>query len=513
MGGSVNVFQRAVVALGRMVFGRWPRYRSGYPQIIGERNYDGLVGDGSGSALLMACVSWVINAFTQMRPMIVDADGEEIEDHPALKLFTRPTYDPDLGFSYYPWQSLIAGVILSFIVDGNGGIIKVRGAGGAGRPVQLWYAPHTTVEPKTDPEDPRVYVAYYDYCPDGTSHTPIRVQDFIHVRDGIDPNNTRKGLSKVKTLLREIYTDEEAARWIAALLHNHSVPGLLITPDEALLNPDDAKLVKADIIAQTSGDNRGLPIVLSGPSKITQFGFSPEQMKLGDIRDIPEERISAAIGIPAAVVGFGAGLQSTKVGATMAELVDLAWQNGVLPRASIIAAYFTEHVLSEWKDGSRFRFDYSEVPIMADYHQKRAQTWQVMVQGGWAMVSEARRANGLMVGPRDKVYLRQTQMQEVDATKAPEEVPALPEPTPLALTAGDNAAAADAADGEDAAAADATAEAPPKTLSARQQSIAGMLARGMVQKQIASDLRVSERTVARDVVVIRQWQEMAGSVI
>jgi hypothetical protein len=54
------------------------------------------------------------------------------------------------------------------------------------------------------------------------------------------------------------------------------------------------------------------------------------------LRDVSEERVCAALGIPAAVVGFGTGLQQTKVGATMKEMRQLAWTGGLIPMQKIV---------------------------------------------------------------------------------------------------------------------------------------------------------------------------------
>src|SRR3546814_2618913 len=60
-------------------------------------------------------------------------------------------------------------------------------------------------------------------------------------------------------------------------------------------------------------------------------------MDTGGARDVAEERVCALLGIPAAVVGFGAGLQQTKVGATMQQMSKQAWENGVLPFCRLAA--------------------------------------------------------------------------------------------------------------------------------------------------------------------------------
>lgn len=417
-------------ALSAIVFQRFPRARMFFGGGADEPNYAALVGDGRTSNLLMSCISWIVNGFTQMRPMVVTLDDEGIVTsrtlrHPALTVFRRPAFDVDRGFSPFTWMTLIAGLVISFIVDGNAYAFKIRGAGGAGRPVQLWYIPHWMVKPMNDPEHPATFIDYYDYCPDGVNHYPVRVEDVIHLRDGIDPDDVRRGLSKTKTLLREIATDEQAAAWTWTLLRNHAVPGLILAPKQPLSDETDGEEVENRINQKLTGRGRGRTVVMLDPTEVTQYGFSPEQMKLGDIRDNPEERVSSSTGVQAAVVGLGAGLQSTKVGATMAELVDLSWMNGVLPKSRGIGGQLTEQLLTEFEptagDGTEFQFDTAQVPIMADYHYKVAQTQEVLFRSGIATRGMAARAAGLKPGKRDDVYMLQAGAVEVDANKTLEE--------------------------------------------------------------------------------------------
>ena len=495
-----RALERTLRTFTRMVFARWPRSRAfNAGGIRGERNYEAYVGDGRGSALLMACISWVVNSFVQMQVVVMTTPaegelfGEKMLSHPMARLFRRPTYDPDTGRSFFTWMTMIAGVIISFIVDGNAYLLKVRGAGGSGKPVQLWYTPHWMMTPVWDPEVPAQFIAYYDYCPDGTNHYRVAVEDVIHLRDGIDPDNTRKGLSKTKVLLREIMTDEQAAQWTVSLLINHAVPGLVLAPKMPLEDPNDAKNVKDRIQEQFTGDNRGMTIVLGGPTDIVPYGFSPEQMKLGDIRDIPEERISAAIGIAAAVVGFGAGLQSTKVGATMAELVDLSWQNAVTPRSIIIGAEITEQLASDFGEDPEdvgLLFDTSQVPIMADHHLKVAQRHELLMKNGVETRAQAKRAQGLPTGPDDDVYVVQAGVTFVRPNGKPLYEPPKPEPVaravpPAALQPPEPMRAL--TDG--------------KALTAREREIAALMA-SKTNREIADALVIGERTVETHVASV-----------
>jgi hypothetical protein len=92
--------------------------------------------------------------------------------------------------------------------------------------------------------------------------------------------------------------------------------------------------VKQYIQRAFTGDKRGEALALGAPTEAQLLQYNMQGFDVGPIRDVSEERVCAAIGIPAAVVGFGTGLQQTKVGATMKEMRQLAWISGVIPLAA-----------------------------------------------------------------------------------------------------------------------------------------------------------------------------------
>ena len=67
------------------------------------------------------------------------------------------------------------------------------------------------------------YLTGYEYNPNGAPIT-YDPADIVHFRDGMDPDNTRKGLSPLASLLREIFTDDEAVAMTA------STPGFCTRP-------------------------------------------------------------------------------------------------------------------------------------------------------------------------------------------------------------------------------------------------------------------------------------------
>lgn len=382
------------------------------------------VGTGIDSSVVMAPVQWVQRAFTEARLRIVvkkDGDVEEDRNNELVSIIAHPN-------PAYSGLHLWSATLFSYLTAGNAYWLKIRSTGG--KVVELWYVPHWSIEAKW-PDDGSQFISHYEYKINNS--TPIRVEpeDVVHFRHGIDPRNVRLGLAPLHGAIREIFMDLEGSNFVASLLRNMGVPGVVISPDgDAVVGEADAKAVKAWFQESFGGDRRGAPLVMAAKTKIQQYGFSPAQMDLSVVRDVAEERVCASLGIPAAVVGFGAGLQQTKVGATMNELRRLAWINGVIPLHRSFAIELRRSLLPDFirniPDSMVIEFDVSEVMALEDDLNLRAERFDVGIRGGWVRVSEGRRAMGLDTVPADDIYLRGLATIEVPAgTERPLALPAL----------------------------------------------------------------------------------------
>jgi HK97 family phage portal protein len=396
----VNILRRALVGFKSFTM-RWGYSRpSWWGASMGRTrvDYAGLVGDGRGNSIVAACLKWIGRTLPEAPMQVVrtEGDGSEtvVRDHPLTVLLRRPN-------PYYSGAVLLEATASDLKATGDAYWLKQRSA--AGRVVQLWWVPSTLIEPKW-PDDGTVFISHYEYAPDGRS-APIRLKapdpvdpavtgDVVHFRNGIDPRNPRKGLSEIAALVREIATDDEAASFTASLLRNMAVPGMIIAPDDAdtSVTQEDAEQIKAEAAARFGGDNRGSVMVMSAKVKVTPLSFSPQQMDMRVLRGIPEERISAMIGVPAAVVGLGSGLANTKVGATMAEMREQAFENVIIPTQRLIAGEVAAQLLPDLGNPAteRVEFDLSEVRVLQpdlDALHKRLDT---AVRGGWMTPNEAR---------------------------------------------------------------------------------------------------------------------------
>jgi HK97 family phage portal protein len=354
--------------------------------------------DTRASSAVMACVNWLCRTFPEAPLQVVqtnrDGDREVLTDHPLPALLEMPN-------PFYSGVLLWDATLSDWLIDGNAYWIKVRNRQGA--LLQLWWTPSSMIEPRWNKDDATEFIGWYEYQSDPSRDKKIRLEpsDVVHFRYGIDPSNMRKGKSPLASLIREIFTDEEAARYSAALLKNTGVPGIILSPDSdglsSAMMPGDAEKIKEQFRKKTTGDHRGEPIVMSTGIKVDTLSFSPDVMNLKDMRRIPEERVTAVLGIPAIVVGLGAGLDRSTF-ANYAEAREAAYESFIIPHQRRFGADLQTQLLPDYgAQGQRIEWDTSNVRVLQEDENKKALRWSALLQGGVVTRDEARTALGLPI--------------------------------------------------------------------------------------------------------------------
>lgn len=365
-------------------------------------NYVRDVGDGTGSSTVTAPLFWMARTFPEAPPAIWlerdDGQEERVLRHPLLKKLSRPN-------DFYTGPQLWAATVIDYMVDGNAYWLKLRA--GTGAVGELWWVPHWAIEPRGSDSRSGAFIDHYRYTP-GTDVIELDPSDVVHFRFGLDPDDPRFGRSPLKSILREVFTDDEAANFTASLLRNMGVPGVMVSPDKGVsITVEEAEQTKQNLLAKFTGDKRGEPIVMTGATRIEQFGFSPEQLTLRELRRIPEERVTAVLGVPAIVAGLGAGLDRSTF-TNMAEAREAAYESGIIPMQRNLGEDVRFQLLPDFAtdpDTHRFGFDLAKVRVLQEDLYRLAQRVDLAWRGGWAMRSEARRALGLEVDPeRDDVF-------------------------------------------------------------------------------------------------------------
>lgn len=391
-------------------------------------DYKREVGDPATNSIVAACVAWIARNFPTAPIRVIR------EDDPEAKPITRAT--PGVGAMLQllekpnpAWSGDLQwrATLVDYICESDAYWVKVRAGAGrrTDRVVELWWVPARMMEPRWDPDNPREFIGWYEYMIDGIPYR-IAPWNVMHFRNGIDPSNIRKGRSSLRSLLREIYTDEEASQFTASLLRNLGVPGVVIAPANTtggLRGPrrldTDPEAVKQKFMDKFGGDQRGEPLVLSTPTEVKVLSFNPQQMDLKSLRRIPEERISGVLGVAAGVAGLGAGLDRNTF-TNYPEARKASYEEGIVSLHTTIAADIENQLLPEFV-GEDLEvldvvFDHSKVPAMAE---AMADVWkraESAATKGLIKRSQFKRLTGQVVDDNaDEVYVMPESYVVIDA--------------------------------------------------------------------------------------------------
>ena len=363
-----------------------------------------------GNSAALACLNVLGTAFSEPSLVVKQktAEGDEtIAQHPAALLYADP--------SPYISGNLLANYITSAIaVSGDAFILKLRNE--AGQVIQLFPLQCESVEVKGTTKE---LITHYTYKQQGQT-LEIPKEDIIHLRDRVDPANYRRGLAPLRAVMVEILGDSAASQMAAALVKNMGVPGTIISPRNDLgMTSDEAENI-ADVFGRRfGGENRGRPLVISGGEiDVQTISFSPKDLEIGKLRYVNEERISAALGVPAILAGLGAGLERATY-SNVKELREFFTEQKLIPMWRNIASDLTSQLLRPDFESSpdfRYEFDLSNVRALSEDEDAEMDRIIKGVQAGFITLAEARKSTGFEAdNPNMDIYLRDMNQIEVPA--------------------------------------------------------------------------------------------------
>ena len=371
------------------------------------------IGDGSGNSAVTACLNVLATSFAEPPLQVVKRDqvfgDREINyTHPLAELLRRP--NPFMSHNLLSHYIVVA-------LNTNGDAFLYKNKNVRGQVVELIPLMPHLVEVRGNEQK---LITHYEYYTHGKGEfVKIDVEDMVHIRQGIDTNDHRRGHAPLKSVLREILGDESAGQFTTALLNNMAVPGVVLTPrSDGYGGPtkEEAESISAMYKEKFGGANRGAPMVLSGAMNVEVVSFTPDQMKLAELRRIPEERVSAVLGVPAILAGLGAGLNSATYNNTK-ELKEFFTEQKLVPMWRTVANELTHQLLVPDFGDKNLMYDYDIQSVRAlqtdvDNLYKRV---NMGVSGGWITIGEARQVVGLNVDEKHDVYLRPLNMIQVDS--------------------------------------------------------------------------------------------------
>ena len=175
-------------------------------------------------------------------------------------------------------------------------------------------------------------------------------------------------MSPLTAVNAELLLDKYAREATAGRLQS-PVVGLLFQPKEvdgAILPESDRKDLEAEL-TKLKGTGVGDTFLGEARYDIKELQGVAHRFDYSLIYGLCEARICAQLGIPPAVAQMGVGLAQTRVGATMKEEVRLAYENGAIPVAAIIAESWSKMLLPAMgRTGYRIEFDFDALAHLTE---------------------------------------------------------------------------------------------------------------------------------------------------
>ena len=345
--------------------------------------------DGSRNSAVYACLQTLASSIAEPELKVYRVSGGERVELPGTPLGARLAAPNP----YLSLDTLLAYVSDSLHVAGNAYWRKIR----AGDPVrgnvlELWPVAPSRVEPITR-SGSGDFVSFYRYTDDAGRATDLAPENVVHFRLGLDDADHRLGSSPLKRLLAEISSDDQATRYADRLLANLAINGLSLSFDKEAPPIDQATAdeLKARITAAYGGDNVGSTAVLSPGAQLTALGFSPEQMDLEVLHHVPEARICAVLGVPAAMVGLNVGLAHS-IYNNVKQAEEHFTERKLIPLWRSIAATITISLVPDFAGSQPLvvDFDLAAVRALADDQNTAAARLKTLVDAGILTENEAR---------------------------------------------------------------------------------------------------------------------------
>lgn len=396
--------------------------------------------DKQDNSIVMSCINWITRNFPQAdltvaRTFKNNRPENPDPEHPMVQLINTPN-------EWYDSDTLWAGTLTSYNLDGNAYWLQVRTGRGYGKTGELWYIPHWQIEPHwPEGKSTKTYIDYYIYTVNG-EQWQVKPDDIVHFRNGIDPNNQRKGLSPLKSVLLEVFTDHQASRYTASLLQNMAIPGVVVIPKEgSILDVTKVDAMKATWKRKFGGENIGEPLIAGAPMEVTTIGFTPDQMDFEVIRRIPETRISGALGIPAIIAGLSAGISSmTKNDFEHAETY--AFEQNLVPTWKSMARVLNKQLLPDFESRVQVKayFDTSYVKALKENENEKQERGRLALTTGAITINEFRELAGWDKLKKEEgdIFLIPSMVEPITAERLAEKAKEEPQPPPALTPQGED---------------------------------------------------------------------------
>lgn len=362
-----------------------------------KADYRGKAGRLDLCATVAACLQWYITRLPEARLQVTREDrtgkAKPIPKH-GFTTFMRGSRTAPCP--YYPVDALWAATIIELKTSPTFSAYwgKIREGGPDGPVIGVKWIPERCIRPivprgmTTD-----TYIEGYMYTV-GTEKIPLRTQDVVRFREGIDLRDERSGWGALLAGMRQVVTLNGVASFTAAIMTRMGVtPVVFMGGGQYPPLSDEDRVAIEEEWDRMSGDAAGGALALRLPVNVEQVGRSPEELALDRLPSRPASEVCALLGLRPLAVGLedDRGTYENEKQAN-----EISWNGGMKPLGRSLAAALQSQLLPDFgdPDAETVSWDYSDVPALQEDDQKKIDKATAAYESGIIFRDEAREAAG-----------------------------------------------------------------------------------------------------------------------
>ena len=356
-------------------------------------NYAELASEGyMKNAIVYRCVNEIAKGASGVPFKICNADGDEIENHPAISLMNRPNPLQ----SYSEFMNALFGYLL---LSGNSYMLRVTGMSNVPKEIHLLRPDRIVIEGGKSAMPQK-----YEYKVNGRTEAVYEVDQengFSDLKQTKlwNPLDDFYGLSPLNAAAVEVDQHNLSSKHNINLLNNGARPSgaVIFKPKDDAgfavnLTESQRQQLLTDLNNRFQGTaNAGRPMLLEGDFDWKEMGLSPKDMDFINLKHMSATDIAMCFGVPSQLVG----VPDAQTYSNVAEARLALYEETIIPMLMKVQSDINEWLMPQFDEDIHFKFDTDEIPALSERRKRIYENVIGAVKEGIMTRNEARERLGL----------------------------------------------------------------------------------------------------------------------
>ena len=356
-------------------------------------SYDELASEGyMKNAIVYRCVNEISKGAASVPFRILNADGDQLENHPSVNLLDRPNPLQ----SYAEFMNALFGFLL---LSGNSYILKIAGIGNLPKELHLLRPDRIRIQGGGN-----AIPSAYEYMLNGRVEETYDVDqengfsDLKQIKLW-NPMDDYYGMSPLCAAAVEVDQHNLSSKHNINLLNNGARPSgaVIFKPQDdqgfaTNLTDGQRQQLLTDLNNRFQGShNAGRPLLLEGDFDWKEMGLSPKDMDFINLKHMSATDIAMCFGVPSQLVG----VPDAQTYANVAEARLALYEETIIPMLMKVQSDINEWLMPQFNEGLEFLFDTNEIPALSERRKRIYENVIGAVREGIMTRNEARERLGL----------------------------------------------------------------------------------------------------------------------